>query len=160
MTVVEKALTGAAGVHYVAFQLSSRGLAVGLTAPGVKGVDLLAANSQTGKSISIQVKTMTTAHMDIGKPADRWKWRIGKHLGEGHGHKDFLLAFVDLRGGAPLAPDDSWHPDVFIAKSPLPAKHIRPYGPKRAPTDFWFVIPLKDAYKYRDRWDQIEKALS
>ena len=34
MVVKDKALVGAAGVHYVAFQLSARGYPVGVTAPG------------------------------------------------------------------------------------------------------------------------------
>ena len=160
MTVREKALTGSAGVHYVAFQLSSRGHAVGLTGPGVKAVDLLAANAETGKSISIQVKTMTDAHVDIGKPADHWKWRIGKQLAESPRDKQFFIAFVNLRGGPPVANDASWDPEVFIVPSPIPEKLIRRFGPKKAPTDFWVVILVKDAYKYRNRWDQMEKALS
>ncbi len=147
-------------MHYVAFQLSSRGYAVGLTAPGVKGVDLLAADAETGKSISIQVKTMMKdAHVDPGKPAERWKWRMGKQLAEGHRHRDFFLAFVDLRGGPPAAPDASWDPDVFIVPSASLEKFVWPY-PETRPRDFWFVMPVKDSYKYRNRWDQIEKALT
>jgi len=156
----DKALTGSAGVLYVAFQLSSRGHAVGLTASGVKGVDLLAGNAETARSISIQVKTMRVAHVDIGKPHERWKWRISKQLAEGPAHRDFLVAFVDLHlpEGAPSS-DEHWHPDVFIVPSSQLHKFVQVFGPAKAPTDFWFVVPVRDAYKYRNRWDYIEKIL-
>ena len=155
----DKALVGASGVHYVAFQLSSRRHAVDLTAPGVKGVDLVVADAETGATVNIQVKTMTGAHMDIGKPAERWKWRVGKQLAEGHRHKNFFVAFVDLRGGPPDAPDVSWDPDVFIVRSAHLDKYVWGF-PDEKPRDFWFVMPVKEAYKYSNRWDQIEEALS
>ncbi len=52
---------------------------------------------------------MRNAHVDVRKPVERWKWRIGKELGEGHGHKDFFLAFVDLclPSVEPVEADDS-----------------------------------------------------
>ena len=153
----DKALVGATGVHYVAFQLSSRGYAVGLTAPGVKGVDLLATGAETGKSISIQVKTMTDAKRKTR--GVHWSWRIGKHLADGEGHKDFFLTFVDLRGGPPTEPDVPWNPDVFIVPSAGLDRFVWPY-PEKKPRMFWFVMPVKDAYKYRNKWDHIEKALA
>ncbi|MBI2873318.1 MAG: hypothetical protein HYY00_09050 [Chloroflexi bacterium] len=105
----DKALVGAAGVHYVAFELASRGYAVGLTSPGVKDVDLLATNAETGKSIVVQVKTMTHAHVNSKRWGPYWKWRIGK-LAQGPPREGFFVVFVDLRRD-PKAPPA---PDVFI----------------------------------------------
>jgi hypothetical protein len=155
-----KALVGNAGEHYVAIQLSRRGYAVGLTARGIEGIDLLAANNETGKTITIQVKTMKIeARVDSPKYGLYWKWRIGK-LADAQPHKNLFLAFVDLRG----SPDQtSKHPDVFIVPSvklsslvekfPKPPKH----GP---PWDNWCNIMKKDAPKYKNRWKLIEAALA
>ena len=155
------ALTGSAGVHYLAFELAIRGYAVGLTAPGVKGIDILAGDPETGSSVSIQVKTMTNAHVDIGKPRERWKWRVGKQLGQGQGHKDLLVAFVDMCGGVQAPAGNSCRPDVFIVPSPLPGRLLWPYPEDASePVDYWFVIPARQADKYRNRWDRIDTALS
>jgi hypothetical protein len=154
-----KALTGLAGVHYVAFQLSSRLHAVGLTGPGVKGVDLLATNAESGSSITIQVKTATNAHVNVQTPTDHWKWHVGKILAEGHRHRHFFVAFVDLRGGAPDAYDVPWTPDVFILPSVQLDRYLRGF-PEKKPRDFWLVILPKDAHKYKNRWDYIEDALA
>ncbi len=158
MTVGDKALTGSAGVHYVAFQLSSRGYAVGLTAPAVKGVDLLATEADRGTSVSIQVKTATNAHVDVQRPNDRWKWRVGVQLAEGHSQKHFFIAFIDLRDGPPAAYDMPWDPDVFVVPSGHLQKYVWGY-PEKKPRAYWFVIPVKDAHKYRNRWDRIDAAL-
>lgn len=151
----DKALTGSAGVHFVAFQLSSRGHAVGLTGPGVKAVDLMAANAETGKSISIQVKTMTVAKVNSRKYGSYWKWRVGQQLAEGKGHKDLFVTFVDLRGGPATEPDMPWDPDVFVVPSTRLHSLVNEF-----PGQFWCVILEKDAWKYRNKWDQIEKALA
>ena len=162
-----KALVGTAGVHFVAFVLSSRGYAVALTSTGVKAVDLMAASPGTGKSIAIQVKTMRDAHMDSKKWGPFSKWRIGKELALGHASagSNLLLTFVDLHGGPPATPD------VFIvplnALGPLngsvsPAKPVEREGfPKGSPTprDFWIDIYDKDAAKFQNRWDIVEGLL-
>ncbi len=119
----------------------------------------MAGNGETGKSISIQVKTMTDAHVDMGKPAERWKWHVGKQLAEGARHKALFVLFVNLRGGPPVADDSSWDPEVFILPSTRLDNYVWGY-PEKSPRDFWFVIPVKDAYKYRNKWDLIENALA
>ena len=161
---VDKALVGAAGVHYVAFQLSSRGYAVGLTAPGVKGVDLLATNVETGKSINIQVKTMTDAYVSSRKWGPYWKWRIGKELADGPPHEAFFLAFVDLRGGSlSQLSEMSVTPDVFIVPSAglEPLVERFPYDPQKGPPkDFWCAIEEKHAANYKNCWGLIDAALT
>ena len=77
MATQEKALTGAAGAYYVAFQLSTRGYAVGLTTYGTRAIDMLVANPETGKSITIQSKTMSNAFVCSKKwNSSWWKWRV------------------------------------------------------------------------------------
>ncbi len=157
----DKSLVGAAGVHYVAFYLSQKEYAVGLTAPGVADVDLLATNPKTGKSVNIQVKTMTEAYVPRSRWGPYWKWRISKRLANGPPQKSLFLTFVNLSGA----------PDVFIVPhtdlGPFVEKY--PEDPmKGPPRDFWCTIYKykKDApYKkpvtaYKDRWDLIAAALS
>ena len=114
----DKALVGAAGVHYVAFHLSARGYAVGITAPGVKLVDLLVTNTETGRSANLQVKTMTDAKVSRKKGGGYWKWRVSEELMTSKGRADLILTFVDLRG-EPLqdSANVSWVPDVFVVPS-------------------------------------------
>jgi len=57
----DKALTGAAGAYYVGFRLSALEYAVGLTTHGTRAIDMFVANPDTGKSITIQSKTMLNA---------------------------------------------------------------------------------------------------
>ncbi|MFC2017640.1 hypothetical protein ACFLUD_04470, partial [Chloroflexota bacterium] len=61
----DKALTGAAGEYYVAFRLAAKGYAVGLTPRGTISIDLIVANPTTGKSITIQTKTMMKAFVPM-----------------------------------------------------------------------------------------------
>ena len=46
-------LTGTAGEHYVAYQLTKRGYVVGLTRDGTQSVDLLVSNQKGDKTISL-----------------------------------------------------------------------------------------------------------
>ena len=112
----DKALTGAAGEHYIAFRLAAMGYAVGLTPRGTTSIDLIVANPTTGKSITIQTKTMMKAFvpMPSGNYSPYWKWRVGKSRRPPH--KSFFYAFLDLKG------DPSQTPDVFI----VPSGELRP----------------------------------
>ncbi|MEK7872404.1 MAG: hypothetical protein AAB502_00940, partial [Chloroflexota bacterium] len=70
----DKVLTGAAGVHYVAFQLSARGLKVRPTPPSNR---LMVTNPGTGKTIGVQVKTDPDAHYTKSKKEGPYfHWRI------------------------------------------------------------------------------------
>lgn len=150
----DKALTGAAGEHYVAFQLSARGYAVGLTAQGTRSADLLVTNLETGKSITIQVKTMLNAFVQSRKWGPYWKWRVGIH--RAHPQAMFYYLLVDLKD------DPSKPPDVFA----VPSMDLKPplleEYPESTPTpkDAWCVIYDEDKGKYLNRWDVIECALT
>lgn len=149
----DKALTGAAGEYYVAFRLTAEGYAVGLTPRGTSSIDLIVANPNIGKSITIQTKTMGIAR----GTASWWKWRVGKSRQPPHG--TFFYAFVDLKS------DPSQTPDVFIVPSGKLASllEVYPVGVEpesREVKDVWCVIENEDALKYQNRWDLIKDALA
>lgn len=104
----DKALTEAAGEYYVAFRLAAEACAVGLTDHGTRAIDIVVANPDTEKSITIQSKTMRNA---LGRSATEswWKWRVG--TSRRPAHEGFFYAFVNLKD------DPSETPDVFIVPS-------------------------------------------
>jgi len=140
----DKVLTGAAGAYYVGFQLSELGYAVGLTTHGTKAIDMFVANRDTGKSITVQTKTMRDASYRSGTES-WWHWRVSKSLPTAH--ESFFYAFVDLRNGPPQTPD------VFIVPSPRLPSLIYDYPD-------WCDIEEEDAQKYRNRWDIIDNVLA
>ena len=154
----DKALTGAAGAYYVAFRLAAMGYAVGLTTYGTRSIDLFVANPDTGKSITIQTKTMLKdAFVQSRRYGTWWKWRVGKTRRPAH--KTFFYAFVDLRD------DPAQTPNVFI----VPSLELRPFltpFPEGADLespevkDVWCDIDEKAAPKYRNNWEIIKRALA
>jgi len=148
----DKALTGAAGEYYVAFRLAAEGCAVGLTAHGTRAIDIVVANPDTGRSVTIQSKTMRNA---LGQSATEswWKWRVGSSRRPAH--ENFFYAFVNLKD------DPSETPDVFIVPSGQLISLLEEYkGKSGQVVDTWCVIYDKDAEKYRNRWDIIRNALA
>jgi len=147
-----KLLTGAAGEHYVSYQLSKRGFVVGLTRGGTQSVDLLVSNEKGDKRISIQVKTMDSAYQERKRKPENSHWHFFVHKkGFEHNEKGFLYAFVDMKGKF------NENPSVFI----VPSKDVIEYlGPN--PEDWSipsFLISLNEKDKYLERWDIIEKLL-
>jgi len=152
----DKALTGAAGEYYVAFRLTAMGYAVGLTPRRTASIDLIVANPNKRKSITIQTKTGSDAFVPRTKKyGPYWHWRAGKLRKP---HESFFYAFVDLKN------DPSQAPDVFIVPSselrPLLGAYpegVDPESPEAK--DIWCGIEEEDAPRYRNRWDIIEAAL-
>ena len=149
----DKALRGAAGEHYVAFRLSAMGYAVGLTTRGTRLIDIVVANPNTGKSITIQTKTMLEALVRSKKWGPYWEWRVGTsrkpHL------ESFFYAFVDLKN------NPTQTPDIFIVPSAqLPSLLERfPESETEPAKDIWCVIYEEDAPKYLENWDVMKDAL-
>jgi hypothetical protein len=152
--MIDKALVGVAGEYYIAFRLSAMGYHVGLTAPGARAVDLLVSKPETGKSITIQAKTMQQSLSPIKKYGPFWKWRVG--TSRINPREMFYYLFVDLRD------DLSTAPDVFIVPSLRLEKPLLEEYPQSGPPfrDAWCVISDKDKGAYLNRWDIIEGALS
>ena len=141
----DKALTGAAGEYYIAFRLAAEGYAVGLTPRGTTSIDLIVAKPSTGKSITIQTKTMLNAFVQNRKHGNYWKWRVGKPR---EPHKTFFYVFVDLKN------DLEQTPDVFIVPSSQLASLREEFS-----GDFWCNgIDEEVAPSYKNRWDIIEAA--
>ena len=147
---MDKALTGAAGEHYVAFRLSALGYPIGLTTRGTRAADLLASNPETGKSIIVQIKTMRNAFAENKKSGSYWHWRISSSRPK---PKDTLYyVFVDLKDDAQKSPDVFIIPSLKI-KPPLLVEYTNYIGIAIYERD-------KKAKKaYFNRWDIIEEAL-
>jgi hypothetical protein len=143
----DKALTGAAGAYYIGFRLSALGYAVGLTTHGTRAIDLFVANPDTGKSITIQTKTMGKAFVQSKKYGPYWKWPVGKTPPSPY--HTFFYAFVDLRD------DPSQTPDVFIVPSVRLDSLLEKF-----PNWYWCTIEEDNAPEYKNRWDIIKDALA
>ncbi len=143
----DKVLTGATGAYYVAFQLSALSYAVGLTTYGTKAIDILVANPNTRKSITIQTKTATNAFKKPKKDKLYWYWRVP--ISPPEPHESFFYAFVDLKGGLPETPD------VFIVPSGELRHLMNGYY------EGWCGIDEEVAQKYQNQngWKIIENAL-
>jgi len=150
----DKVLTGAAGEYYIGFRLTAQGYAVGLTARGARAIDMVVANPNSGKSITIQTKTMLDAFVQSRKWGPYWKWRVGT-TSLRPAHETFFYAFVDLRD------DPSKTPHVFIVPSVQLTPPLLELYPEKGPTkDTWCVIYEKDQGNYLNRWDLIRDALA
>lgn len=92
------ALTGAAGEHFVAFQLSAMSYPVALTHGGSPTVDLMVGDLTGSATVSIQVKTSNGAWRAFKKKPENnhWEWDVGKKGVHLRGESIFH-AFVDLR---------------------------------------------------------------
>jgi hypothetical protein len=149
----DKALIGAAGEYYVAFRLLARRYTVALTPRGTTSIDMIVANPETGKSITIQTKTGENAFV---RSKDLWNWRVGKLRKP---HASFFYMFVDLKN------DPSQTPDVFIVPSgklrsllTVYPKGVDPESPEVR--DIWCCIYEENVPRYRNKWEIIERALA
>lgn len=154
----DRALTGAAGEHYIAFRLAAMGYAVGLTTRGTRTVDMVVANPDTGKAITIDTKTVKKAAERSGTDC-WWKWRMGIRAFKKPIHDDFFYALVDLKD------DPTKTPDVFIVPCKELGRFLEPHPKGVDPasgklTDVWCVIYGTDASSYRDKWDTTRTALA
>jgi hypothetical protein len=150
--VKDSALTGAAGEYYVAYRLLAKNYAVALTPRGTTSIDMIVANRETGKSITIQTKTAKDAFV---ARKSLWNWRVGKPR---KAFPSFFYMFVDLKN------DPAQTPDIFIIPSGKlrPLLTIYPEGANpESPEarDIWIGIEEKDSPKYREKWYFIERAL-
>lgn len=151
--VKDLALTGAAGEYYVAFRLLAKNYTVALTPRGATSIDMIVANRETGKTITIQAKTRKDAFV---KRESSWDWRVGKPR---KSFTSFFYVFVDLKN------DPSQTPDVFIVPSgelrPLLTAYPKGADPETSGAkDVWIGIEEEDAPKYRNNWELIERALA
>ena len=143
------ALTGAAGVHYVAFKLSQLGFPAALTRGGSPSVDVLVGDSDGNAAISIQVKTSSGARREFKRDPskNRWEFDVGAKALRLRGASIFYV-FVDLRYDAAATPD------AFIVPSQIVADAQNPKDSR-----FMFWISDRQAAEFRERWDRITDQL-
>jgi hypothetical protein len=170
-----KAVTGTAGVHFVAYRLSAMGYIVALTREGTPGVDLMAYSPKSGRAASIQVKTATNAAQKKGK--ERRKdgllyWQLSKNALELRG-KGVFYAFVDMKGCAADKPSPEEVPVVFIVPAEWVAdpEHrnvpngetalasLNVYPKDKESSSFWFDLYRKGQKKWAEKWELITDIL-
>lgn len=119
------ALVGAAGVYFVAAQLSASGLQCALTLGNAPNVDILVSDLAGSASVSLQVKTAADALRWRGqgdeKKRDHYEWSIGWKCVDLCPAPNLLFALVDLKGFGER-PDVV--PDVFIVRSQVIADYF------------------------------------
>ena len=90
------AITGTAGVYYVASQLSIRGFHAAVTHGNAPYVDILLAQPDGSASLSLQVKTSIDALRTRGrgqnKLPDHYEWDVGPKSAS-HQHPDLEKLF-------------------------------------------------------------------
>ena len=104
---LESTLVGVAGEYFVAAELSSRGYIASITLRNIRGIDIVASNSDASRSVSIQVKTSGG-----GRP----KWMLTKKSESFSGDSHFYV-FVLLRGVGR-------RPDFHVVPSAVVAEYI------------------------------------
>jgi len=138
-------LVGVSGEYFVAAELSRRGYIASITLRNTRGIDILAANADATRSVSIQVKT------NHGKKKD---WILNQKA-EGIQSKTLFYVFVNLNGS-------NQRPDYHVVPSKVVAGYVtrthqewreKPnrQGKPHGESD---VRKFKDtANTYLDRWD-------
>lgn len=150
MPIRPTALTGAAGEHYVAYELSRRGYIAALTRGGSPSVDILAGSTDGKRTIGVQVKTSNWAFRSRKRKPEQshWEFDVGWKA-VGNADDSFLYAFVSLH-----EPDQD-KPRLFIV---LPSVVAAFLGKGHARNMFW--IMKKDGDKYeKDNWKLITQRL-
>jgi len=147
---VDAALVGAAGVYFVAAQLSASGLQCALTLGNAPNVDILVSDLAGSASVSLQVKTAADALRWRGlgdqKTRDHYEWSIGWKCVDLCKVSSLLFALVDLKGfGGRL----DVVPDVFIVPSQVIADYF--FGPNPSMYRGWWTVEGKTRPP-RDQW--------
>lgn len=141
---ISKILSGVAGEHFVAAELTRRGYVVSLTSKNTKGIDMLASNEDASKTVGIQVKTKQVG----GKG-----WLLNKG-NEDYYSDNLFYVFVDLNGLN--------QPDYHIVHSKTVADYIRkshkewlesPSKSGKIRKDGSMRVFKDEEKKYKDQWD-------
>lgn len=150
---ISNTLTGAAGVHFVAAELSRRGILVLVTVRNTKGIDALATDLDGRRHVTIQVKS------SYSRPTF---WPIGSVLDPippEHAFYVFVRNSPDATIGAPSLPPM----EAFVVPASVvyqTADHPLPAGSAAWTAGGW---PRKGAVnldEYRNRWDLILESLT
>ena len=144
-------LTGIAGEYFVAAELSKREFIASITLRNTKGIDILCSNSDTSKTVGIQVKTNKKNKKD---------WILGKKAEEYYADNLYYV-FVNLN-------NNETPPEFHIVPSKKVADTIKKSHEK------WLTTPGRNGRIHKDtsmrkfndnedifldRWDLIDKEL-
>lgn len=148
-------LTGVAGVHYVAAQLSYQGFHAVPTTRNVKGPDILVSTEEGSKLVALQVKTTGWAMRTRGRGDDKvphhYEWDIGWGSAREKSSRLFF-ALVDLREFESL-------PDVFV----VPSRVIFAYFDGGDPA-VWrrarYHPGIAEIERYKNNWDLLWTKIS
>jgi hypothetical protein len=124
---LDKALIGAAGVNFVAAELSRRGYIALPTIRNTRGIDLLVSSPTSSKALKIQVKTKADGRVPL-------EWFVSTNADKDFSD-DFFYVFVNLI-------DQDSSPDYYV----LPSKTVAEYV-KRTHTA-WLAMPGKGGKKH------------
>jgi len=142
------ALTGIAGVHYVAARLAHAGYHVAATSRNAPGVDLLIADPASFRGRGVQVKTTVDAIRSRGRGLDKkphhLEWDVGETSALADA-EDLLFAFVDLKQFESL-------PDVYFVPSPDLTRWFRTHNDGLYSRWRWHPT-LEEAAPYKNRYD-------
>ena len=140
---------GAAGQYYLAYSLAVRHINAGLTLGNAPGVDLLAAFSYGGNSISFQVKTSSNAYKAKIYGHEGYEWFVGVNAIDNY-HQSFWYALIDLQEN-----QGAWTPTVFFVPSRWVAEFVKPDWSRKM-----YFLPTSVDHLTSERWDLVEQFLS
>lgn len=149
-------LTGAAGEHLVAAELSIRGFSVGLTRGGSRSVDLLASNADGSRSVAIQVKASCRARV-VKKTGKKSHWAFMLSTRDIHQKtRAIIYVFVSLKGTSVV------QPDYFILPGDVVSQRLEQKYRCRNRVTPIRQLDVFDCEKesFLNRWDIIANALA
>lgn len=143
------ALTGAAGVYYVAARLNAMGLQCAPTFGNVPSVDILVSSIDGSALLSLQVKTTAYAVRERGRGEERkphhYEWDIGWKSARLN-IPNLFFALVDLMEFVQL-------PDVFIVPSSVIAEHFEGGDPQVWRRARYHTESLEELAPYKNKWE-------
>lgn len=131
-------MTGMLGVYLTAAELTQKEFTVSVTSRSARGVDLFATDQNYRHTWSIQVKTNRKAASF---------WLLNKDYQQEKA-KQHVYIFVNMHGND--------RPDYFIVPSKAVARRGRS-TPPRSTGSIWHAFDMKEAERYRERWDLLRK---
>lgn len=129
MSIYKTTLTGAAGEHYVMFQLLRQGYIAGLAPQGAPNADIIVSNVKGDKSVSIQVKTSLMKGADKG-----WHMKAKHELIKG---KNLFYCMLAM-------PEDDTKPCTYVIPANIVADVLS--GAHK----LWRELPGKNGKEHND----------
>jgi hypothetical protein len=150
------ALTGSAGVYFVAARLNAMGFQCAPTFGNVPYVDILVSNLNGSSVASIQVKTTSWAVRERGRGQLRkphhYEWDIGWKSARAN-VPNLFFALVDLKDFVEL-------PDVFIIPSSVITAYFEGGNPETWRRARYHTDSIEELAPYKNNWDTLRNRLA